>query len=196
VPLSEDLDRLDITIRQLQVKWDLFFAGAERKPPTELQAQVETLVRRWANQEIRNNGERFRYQGLTARYATFNELWQKRLRAREEGKVFGMHGLRAEQLPPPPSPREARSAPGPAAAASEFRVADAQRDTDSIRALYDRFVAERERVGEGPAPGFDSFRQLIGKQAERIRAEKGAAAVDFRLETRDGKVSLKARVVK
>ena len=114
MPLSEDLDRLDITIRQLQVKWDLFFAGAERKPPTELQAQVETLVRRWANQEIRNNGERFRYQGLTARYATFNELWQKRLRAREEGKVFGMHGLRAEQLPPPPSPREARSAPGPA----------------------------------------------------------------------------------
>ncbi len=113
MPLSEDLDRLDTAIRQLQVKWDLFFAGAEKKPPTELQAQVEALVRRWANQEIRNNGERFRYQGLTARYATFNELWQKRLRAREEGKVFGMHGLRAEQLPPPPAPREARPAPAP-----------------------------------------------------------------------------------
>jgi hypothetical protein len=195
VPLSEDLDRLDTAIRQLQVKWDLFFAGQERKPPTELQAQVEGLVRRWANQEIRNNGERFRYQGLTARYTTFNELWQKRLRAREEGKVFGMHGLRAEQLPPPSPPRETRPAPAPGAA-SEFRVGDAQRDTDSIRALYERFVAERQRSGEGPAPGFESFRQLIAKQAERIRAEKGALAVDFRLETRDGRVSLKARVVK
>jgi hypothetical protein len=198
VPLSEDLDRLDIALRQLQVKWDLFFAGAERKPPSELQAQVEALVRRWANQEIRSNAERFRYQGLTARYATFNELWQKRLRAREEGKVFGMHGLRAEQLPPPPPPRETHPPPAPAGPvpAAEFRVADARRDTESIRALYERFVAERQRVGDGQAPGFDSFRQLIAKQAERIQAEKGAAAVDFRLETRDGKVSLKARVVK
>jgi hypothetical protein len=195
VPLSEDLDRLDTAIRQLQVKWDLFFAGAEKKPPTDQQAQVEALIRRWANQEIRNNGERFRYQGLTARFTTFNELWQKRLRAREEGKVFGMHGLRAEQLPPPPSAREPRPASAPAAA-PEFRVQDARRDTESIRALYDRFVEERRRVGEGPAPGFESFRQLIAKQAERIRAEKGAEAVDFRLETREGKVSLKARVVK
>jgi hypothetical protein len=80
--------------------------------------------------------------------------------------------------------------------AAEFRVGDAQRDTVSIRALYDRFVEERQRVGEGQAPAFESFRQLIAKQAERIRAEKGAEAVDFRLETRDGKVSLKARVVK
>lgn len=194
--LSEDLDRLDTALRQIQVKWDLFFAGQERKPPTELQAQVETLIRRWANQEIRNNGERFRYQGLTARYSSFNELWQKRLRAREEGKAFGMHGLRAEQLPPPPPPREARPAAGPKAPPSEFRVGDAQRDTDSIRALYERFVEERQRAGEAQAPAFESFHQLIAKQAERIRAEKGAQAVDFRLETRDGKVSLKARVVK
>ena len=62
------------------------FNGQEKKPPSEIQAQVETLVRRYSNAEIRNNGERFRYQGLAARYTTFNELWQKKLRAREEGK--------------------------------------------------------------------------------------------------------------
>jgi hypothetical protein len=197
VSLAEDLDRLESAIRQLQVKWDLFFAGAEKKPPVDAQAQVEQLVRRYANQEIRNNGDRFRYQGLSARLTTFNELWQKRLRAREEGKVFGMHGLRAEKMPPPPPPpeppSERRHAPS---ASSEFRVEDARRDTESIRALYDRFVEAKERTGEGTAPAFESFRQLIAKQADRIRAEKGAQAVDFRLETRDGKVSLKARVVK
>jgi len=200
VPLSEDLDHLDVAIRQLQVKWDLFFAGQEKKPPSEQQAQVETLIRRWANQEIRNNGERFRYQGLTARYATFNELWQKRLRAREEGKAFGMHGLRAERLPPPapprPAPPPASAPPVAPAGAPEFRVSDAGRDAESIRALYGRFVEERRRAGEAQAPGFESFRQLIAKQADRIRTEKGASAVDFRLETRDGKVSIKARVVK
>jgi hypothetical protein len=195
--LQEDLDHLDVAIRQLQVKWDLFFNGQEKKPPSEMQSQVEALVRRYANAEIRNNGERFRYQSLTARYTTFNELWQKRLRAREEGKAFGVHGLRAERLPPPapPAPPPPR-APARAAAAGEVRVADPSRDSAAVRDLYDRFVEEKRRAGDRTAPAFDSFRDLIGKQTERIRAEKGAAAVDFRLETKDGKVSLKARIVK
>ena len=198
--LQEDLDRLDVAIRQLQVKWDLFFNGAEKKPPSELQAQVEALVRRYANVEIRNNGERFRYQGLSARFSSFNELWQKRLRAREEGKVFGQHGLRAERLPPPVAPPAPVAPPPPAAraaaAAGEIRVSDPSRDGAAVRALYERFVEERRRAGEGQAPAFDNFRDLIGKQTERIRAEKGALAVDFRLETKNGKVSLKARIVK
>ena len=199
--LPEDLDRIDVTLRQLQVKWDLFFNGAEKKPPLELQSQLEALIRRHANVEIRNNADRFRYQGLSARFATFNELWQKKLRLREEGKVFGMHGLRAEQIPPPapPSP-PARAAPAPraagSAAAGEFRVSDPARDPAPVRALYERFVEERRRAGDAAAPAFDAFQDLIRKQTERIRSEKGASAIDFRLETKDGKVSLKARIVK
>ena len=198
--LQEDLDRLDVAIRQLQVKWDLFFNGAEKKPPADLQSQVEALVRRYANTEIRNNGERFRYQSLSARFSSFNELWQKRLRSREEGKAFGVHGLRADQLPPPPPPAApvrtaAAGAPG-GAPPGEIRVSDPSHDTTAVRALYERFVEERRRAGETRAPAFESFRDLIGKQTSRIRAEKGAQAVDFRLETKDGKVSLKARIVK
>jgi hypothetical protein len=198
VPLSDDLDRLDVSIRQLQVKWDMFFSGAEKKPPTDLHAQVEGLVKRYANSEIRNNGERFRYQSLTARFTTFNELWQKRLRAREEGKAFGVHGLKADQLPPPaapapPRPRTEARAGGPG---GEYRVADPARDTLAVRSLYERFVDERRRAGVGAAPPFEQFQQLIARQTARIRSEKGARAVDFRLETRDGKVSLKARLVK
>jgi hypothetical protein len=193
--LPDDLDRLDTTIRQLQVKWDLFFNGQEKKPPVEIQSQVESLVKRYANSEIRNNGDRFRYQSLCARYATFNELWQKRLRAREEGKVFGMHGLRAERMAPP-APPPARAPQAKAPAAGEIRVTDASRDTEAVRTLYERFVVERMQAGEAHAPVFENFRDLIRQQTERIRTEKGAQAVDFRLETRNGKVSLKARIVK
>lgn len=193
MPLSDDLDRLDQSIRQLQVKWEMFFAGTERKPPSDLQALVEGLIRRYANSEIRNNAERFRYQSLTARYATFNELWQKKLRAREEGKAFGVHGLKADQLPAAPAPAPA---PHPAAAGGEFRVSDPARDTAAVRALYERFAAERARAGEKGPPAFESFQGLIAKQTARILSEKGARAVDFRLETKDGKVSLKARLVK
>ncbi len=192
--LQEDLDRIDVMLRQLQVKWELFFNGTERKPPSELQTQVETLIRRHSNAEIRNNGDRFRFQGLTARFTTFNELWQKKLRAREEGRLYGMHGLKAEKMPPPGPPLNLSFKPE--APQQEFRVVDPARDTAAVRALYEKFVEERRRVGETQAPAFDSFQALIGKQAEKIRSEKGAQAVDFRLEIRDGKVALKAKVVK
>jgi hypothetical protein len=195
VSLSEDLERLDTSMRQLHAKWDMFFSGAEKKPPTDLQAQVEAIIKRYGNAEIRNNGERFRYQSLTARFTTFNELWQKRLRAREEGKLFGVHGLRAEQLAPPPTARSAPSRPAQQQA-PEYRVEDGRRDDAAVRALYQGFVEQRRRAGEGPAPAFESFRQLITHQTDRLRSEKGAKAVDFRLETKDGKVSLKARLVK
>jgi hypothetical protein len=193
VALPEDLDRIDVMLRQLQVKWDLFFNGSEKKPPSELQTQVDSLLKRHSNAEIRNNGDRFRFQGLTARYTTFNELWQKKLRAREEGRLYGMHGLKAEKMVPAGPPLNLSFKPeGP----PEFRVTDPARDTVAVRALYERFVEERRRVGESAAPAFDAFQALIGKQAQKIREEKGALAVDFRLETKDGKVSLKAKVVK
>jgi hypothetical protein len=195
--IQEDFDRIDVMLRQLQVKWDLFFNGAERKPPSELQTQVETLIKRLANSEIRNNGDRFRFQGLSARYTTFNELWNKKLRAREEGRAFGRHGIKAEESAPmrPTALADALTHVPHSETPREFRVVDAGRDAEAVRALYDHYVEERRRVGEA-APAFDSFQALIGKQAEKIRAEKGAAAVDFRLETKDGKVSLKAKVVK
>ena len=74
-------------------------------------------------------------------------------------------------------------------------MTDASRDTAAVRALYEHYVEERMRVGQA-APAFESFQALIGEQAQKIRSEKGAQAVEFRLETKDGKVSLKAKVVK
>jgi hypothetical protein len=57
-------------------------------------------------------------------------------------------------------------------------------------------VEERQRTGEAGAPGYESFKKLIGKQTAKIIGDKGARAVDFRLDTSGGKVALKAKVVK
>jgi len=225
--IDQDLDLLERSIRQLQIEWEKFFQGIEKRPPTDMKARVERMTRKYDMGEIRNNTSRFRYQTLIARYATFNELWQKRLRAFEEGRPLGVHGLRAQALPPPPpapepdarsaadpvqeisddgspladlleAPRAGRGAPARAAAprAADVRVADPSRDKDAVQALYKQFLEERKRTGESANVKFDSFEKLISQQASRILSEKGATAVDFRLETKDGKVSLKARPVK
>jgi hypothetical protein len=198
VAIPEDLDQLETSIRQLQIEWEKFFSGIEKKPPTDLKGRVEALVRRYAYAEIRNNGDRFRYQSLTSRYNTFAELWAKRLRALEEGRPAGLHGTRVPHVPPPPP----ALAPAPAAAsaargaANEYRVRHPEKDAAAVRDLYQQFVEARRSAGEPGAVKFESFQKLITQQASRILTEKGAKAVDFRLETKDGKVSLKARPVK
>jgi len=198
VALSEDLDALERAIRQIQIEWDKFFGGIEKKPPNDMKMRLEALIRRHANAEIRNNTERFRYQTLTARYATLNELWSKKLRLREEGKAFGVHGLKAEALPPPPPP--APAAPKHAGAhggpAEQFRVQNPERDAQTVRALYESFLQARKGNGETAPVKYESFQKLIGQQASRILSDKGGQAVEFRLEKKEGKVTLKAKVVK
>jgi hypothetical protein len=197
VSLEDDLGDLERSIRQLQIEWDKFFGGVEKKPPNDLKSRVEALIRRHVNAEMRNNTERFRYQNLTARYNTFNELWSKKLRAREEGKPLGVHGVRADILPPPqPMPAAAAERRAPVSFGSEeVRIARAD-DPQAVRELFTRFIEARQAAGETAPVKFDSFQKLISTQAGRILSERGASAVDFRLETKDGKVSLKAKPVR
>jgi len=198
VALAEDLDALERAIRQIQIDWDKFFSGIDKKPPNDAKTRLEALIRRHANAEIRNNTERFRYQTLTARYATLNELWSKKLRLREEGEAFGVHGLKAEALPPPPPPApvEPRHPGGHAAPPAQFRVQNPERDAKAVRELYESFLAARKTNGETAPVKYESFQKLIGQQASRILTDKGGQAVEFRLEKKEGKVSLKAKVVK
>jgi hypothetical protein len=193
VPLGEDLDTIERSIRQLQIEWEKFFSGIEKKPPLDMKTRLERLIRKYAGEEIRNNTERFRYQTLTARYATFNELWSKRLRAMEEGRPVAHLPRHVPSASAPPTPAAAAAAA--ARAAAEYRVRNPS-DTDGVRALFDRYMEARREAGdEGPVK-FESFQKIISQQADRILKEKGGQAVDFRLETKDGKVSLKAKTVK
>jgi hypothetical protein len=196
VAAENDFDTLERMIRQIQIEWEKFFGGVEKKPPMDTKTRVEALIRKYAYAEIRNNTERFRYQTLSARYATFNELWNKRLRALEEGRPVGLHGVHERQAAPPPTFTPASPAARGGKPSGEVRVKDPGRDAEAMRTLFDRFVEARRAAGDSAPVKFESFQKVIAQQATRILNEKGAQAVDFRLETKDGKVSLKAKPVK
>ena len=192
--LEEDLLTIEEWLRRLQIEWDKFFAGVEKKPPQELRSRLEALIRRHAQQDVRNSTLRFRYQTLTARYNTFNEMWNKRLRALEEGRPWT--GARAPVPVPAAAAAPPPRAPKPPRSETPYRVAGATTDGVAIRGLYDQFMAARKAGGETAGVKFEAFESLISKQASRILSQQGARAVDFRLESKDGKVSLKAKPVK
>lgn len=190
--IEDDNAVLERGIRELQVEWEKFFGGVEKKPPVELKAKVEALIRRYAYADIRNNSERFRYQSLTARYNTFCELWNKRLRALEEGRPLG--GPSARQSPPPIVPRAAAAETPRASQASAFRVERGE-DATVVKALFDQYLEARKQAGDKGGMNFENFQKVVKEQTKRILTEKNARAVDFRLEVKEGKVTLKAKPI-
>ena len=205
--LEEDLERIDEGIFKLQKEWERFFSGQERKAPYEAKQRLDRLVRKYVGVEIRNNVERFRFQSLTAKYNTLSDMWNRKLRAIEEGRPLSSVQLKhireveAAVEGAAPAVPIMQSAPGsksvltPGPGRAEVRLSTLRDDEQGVRALYDQFRAARATAGESEVK-FESFRKLITQQRQRLLEEKDAVAVDFRIALQDGKVALKAKPVR
>lgn len=205
--IEEDLATIEEGIFKLQKDWERFFSGQERKAPFEAKQRLDRLIRRYIGIEIRNNTERFRFQSLTAKYNTLSDMWNRKLRAIEEGRPLSSVQLKAvreataEAVAPPPPIPVVQSAPGsrsfiePGPARSEVRLSTLREDDQGVKDLYEQFRAARASVGESEVK-FESFRKLIAQQRTRLLDEKDAVAVDFRVALQDGKVALKAKPVR
>ena len=188
---EEDLKTLEYGTRLVHVSWEKFFSGLERFPPNEEMRRLEVIVRRYAGGEIGNSGRRFLYQSLTARFNIYKDMWNKRLRAIEEGRPVGFHGTKAAKAPPPPSRAQPQAGPS-----GEFRIQNRLGDVEAVQQLFEQFIEARKNLGEPANVKFESFQKLIAQQTDRILSKKEADSVAFRLETKGGRVSLKARPVR
>jgi hypothetical protein len=204
--LEEDLTRIEEGIFKLQKEWERFFSGQERKAPFEAKQRLERLVRKYVGVEIRNNVERFRFQTLTAKYNTLSDMWNRRLRAIEEGRPMistqvnqarALAGELAAEggVPVLQSSPGSRSVLTPGPGRIEVRLSTLRDDDEGVRNLYEQFRRARESAGESEVK-FESFRKLITQQRARLLEEKDAVAVDFRVALQDGKVALKAKPVR
>jgi len=195
--LEEDLEKIDEGIFKLQKDWERFFSGQERKAPFESKQRLDRLVRRYVGVEIRNNVERFRFQSLTSKYNTLSDMWNRKLRAIEEGRPLSSvqlkHVREAEAAAPPPA--APTHASGPSVTRAEIRISTLRDDSEGVMTLYEQFRAARASVGESEVK-FESFKKLIAQQRSRLLEEKDAVAVDFRVTLQDGKVALKAKPVR
>jgi hypothetical protein len=186
--VSEAIDRLAAEIRQLRVDFERFFSGALPFPPDELRRRVQADLRQLRNVNAMTAVERFRLGDLEARHNSYDELFSRRLRDREEGR------LRAGQAPvasPPPQ------APPPRYDPAAGIAIGASPDPRAVAALYEGLTTVGPVGANAEGPRFDlaSFSSYLQRQAAAIRDKTGCAEVQFRLAAEDGKLKLKARPV-
>jgi hypothetical protein len=178
--------RLEADLKQLEAEYNMFFSGRLPKPPWETRTRVEAMVKQLDRGHIPNTGDRFRFSTLQSRYATFVDLWDRALRAREEGRP----GPLAHHRPPSETPKK-----GPENRimhVSSFR--DPVREIDKLTELYESLAEARREVGE-EAPPFHKFADLVKNQVKKLR-DSGSPEVAFRVAVKDGKVSFTARGLK
>jgi hypothetical protein len=183
---ERDLHRLASELKRLEAEYNMFFAGHLPKPPWETRSRVEALVKQYDRTYIQNYGDRFRFATLQSRYAAFVDLWDRGLRARDEGRrgPFAQKPTDKAQAPNRPSDHIVHVA--------AFR--DPLREMDKLHDLYDSLVEARREVGEEAVP-FHKFTELVRSQVDKLTAG-GSSEVAFRVSVKDGKVNLTARPLK
>ena len=184
--IDRDLTRLETDLKQLEAEYNMFFSGRLPTPPWETRARVEALVKQFDRGHIPNTGDRFRFTTLQSRYATFIDLWDRGLRAREEGRPgpFAKKHTPAEAAKKGPENRILH--------VSSFR--DPVREIDKLTDLYESLAEARREVGED-APPFHKFAELVKNQVKKLR-DTGSPEVAFRVAVKDGKVNFTARGLK
>jgi hypothetical protein len=184
--IEKDLQQLAVDLKQLEAEYNMFFSGRLPKPPWETRAKIEATVKQYDRAYIQNYGDRFRFHTLQARFAAFVDLWDKGLRAREEGRPgpFAQKVPDRGEKPRRPDDRIVHVA--------AFR--DPMREMDKLHELYDSLAEARREVGGDTVP-FHKFVDLVKGQVKKFR-EGGAPEVAFRVAVKDGKVNFTARGLK
>ena len=178
--------RLEAELKRLEAEYNMFFSGRLPKPPWETRSRVDALVKQYDRAYIQNYGDRFRFTTLQTRYATFIDLWDRGLRAREEGRAGPFPAKRSE-------PKEAlKKSQDRILHVSAFN--DPMREMDKLHDLYASLSEARQEAGDDTVP-FHKFVDLVKSQVKKFR-EGGAPEVAFRVALKEGKVNFTARGLK
>jgi hypothetical protein len=186
--LQRDLNTLTAELKRLEAEYNMYFAGRLPRPPWETRGRVDALVKKIDRaRAMVSTGDRFRFDTLQSRYQTFIDLWDRGLRAREEGRP----GPFAQ---PPPKTRTKRPEAPDSKVLHVTAFQDPMREMDKLHGLYDSLMDARRESGEDVVP-FHKFAALVKDQVAKLR-EAGNPEVAFRVAVKDGKVNFTVRGLK
>jgi len=187
---DDELDKLEEDIRKLKNKYDQFFTGIVKVPPSFDRHQVENYIHELSKLKMRDNARRFRLSTIIGRYNQYRELWGRKMREREEGPLDYRRRQAALELPPAPlaaAPRVTSTPPD-----AYVRMTPGA-NGEQIRRLWDDIERAHGEIGKHSNLSLEQLAAMVQKQTDLVRAKYNVKTVAFRVETIDGKVKLKAK---
>ena len=188
--INNQLTALEADLKRLEAEYNMYFSGRLPRPPWETRARVEATVKRLDRLHIANYGIRFRFTTIQTRLSRFIDLWDRALRAREEGRAGPLSHLQKKS-------EEQEAAPPARVEDKIVRVStfsNPSKEHLKVRELYNSFIEARKAAGQDRVD-YEKFEQLVSSQVKAIQS-KGAGQVAFRVAIQDGKVAFTARAMR
>lgn len=207
--LDEELTLLETQLRRLKIEYEVYFSNPTKKPPTDVEWKVLSMLRKFSDGGRMSFQQRFRYNEMAQRYAIYSDLWRKKGRIREEGYRRPQDALLSVQGVRPSGEHEPQHHPvyglshataaGATAAtavndgALSIQCSDARTETDQVEKLYKALTEAKKKAGESVTGNMESFASFVQKKTDQIRKQHGCQSVEYTVETQNGQVRLKAK---
>lgn len=212
---EEDLNQLERDIRTFKIEFEQYFGGGKKRPPADTEWRIDLVMKRYSERgHNMNSGQRFRYATLAMTYSKYRQMFHKRMKQKEEGAVEHHFGAAAKALEatrvraaardsarqPAGKSRAVEKEPEPEPERKEVpafaaTVTNPDSETAVVRGLFDAFSRAQQDSGEVAGRlTLDQFRQFIRQKTEQLQRQKSCKEVEYRIEVKGGKASLKARV--
>lgn len=206
VTTDEELNLLDSQLRRLKIEYEIYFSNPAKRPPSDIEWKVLSLLRKFSDGGHMNFSQRYRYNEMAQRYAIYSDLWRKKSRIREEGyrrpqdALLSVQGVRVTEEEHKPhhqvygvSHAAAAAAAGTASSQPFTLHSVDQAEREQVERLYNTLVAAKKKAGESVSGNFESFTSFVQKKTEQIRKQYHCENVEYSVELADGHVKLKAK---
>jgi hypothetical protein len=205
VTTEEELNVLDHQLRRLKIEYEIFFNNPTKRPPTDIEWKVTTLLRKFSDSSRLSFSQRFRYNEMAQRYAIQSDLWRKKMRIREEGyrrpadALLSVQGVRVvEQREAKHNPvyglsHRAETADGTSEPPFSIQCSGAAVEREQVESLYKALTEAKQKSGEKVSGNFDSFAAFVKKKTSELRKQHHCDTVVYSVEIQGGHVKLKAK---
>lgn len=209
---DEELSLLDQQLRRLKIEYEIFFNNPSKRPPTDVEWKVLSLIRKFSDSSRLSFSQRFKYNEMAQRYAIQADLWRKKMRIREEGYRRPQDALLSVQGVRTGEEREAKHhtvyglkrkghAEGEQTPAADpggdqsfsVQCSGAAAERAQVESLYKALSEAKHKSGEKITGNLDSFAAFVKKKTSEIRKQHGCNAVVYSVEMQGGHVKLKAK---
>lgn len=170
--IARELDQVEQRMKELEIRYEQYFAGVEKREPFQEREELARRLRRYANRRINQTDLRFRCQNLATRFHSYSGHWDRILRLIDEGR-YVRHTTRVRAQAPSPPPSETG---------------------DEADVIYRELLEARTTCNiEGKEPSRKQVAAFLERQNDKIRERFGDRAVEFQVVTDGGTPRIRVR---
>jgi hypothetical protein len=191
--LADQCQRLEEELEELKAKYEMYFLGVDRLEPVRRREETKRNIARLKSAFTRNTGLRFRIQTLHARYLSYERMWLRAARQKEDG-TYGRDLFKARRRAagePPSRGKRDEKKPAPA---EDVDLSDWGAPATDSAARAPSAAPKPPPLGKAPVPPPAPARPSAAAQPDTPRAPGtfGLTAVQMR-SLYDAYISAKKR---